>query len=340
MTLSSTLAPLLGILKTVFVALGGAIASPIVIVGLLIGAFVLAYNKCEWFRNGVNTIVSSIIEFFKSIPNKLSSFVTSFQQSAVDLWNGLWNGAKSIWNLIVTWITTSFNNVVNSIRGFGLAFTNVAKSIFNAIWNGFKAVWTTIFNWVKTIFNAVIGAIKWYVNGYMNVAKFLFNAIWNGFKTIWNSINNWISTIFNGVVNKIKGFASNFTSIGKDLMNGLWNGLKSIWGDISGWFDDKFGGLVDTVKNIFKIKSPSRVMAEIGMNVGEGFKVGLDDQIPNIDNSIASIKSGFDALGNSKQTNITYNYNPSFSGIGNNVSLVDLERASQREINKLRLLGV
>lgn len=41
------------------------IGAIITVIGLLIGAFVTAYNKCEWFRNAVDKIFAEVVEFFK-----------------------------------------------------------------------------------------------------------------------------------------------------------------------------------------------------------------------------------------------------------------------------------
>lgn len=39
----------------------------ITVIGLLIGAFVTAYNKCEWFRNGVDKFFKDAADFFKGL---------------------------------------------------------------------------------------------------------------------------------------------------------------------------------------------------------------------------------------------------------------------------------
>ena len=43
------------------------IGAIITVIGLLIGAFVTAYNKCEWFRNAVDKIFAEVVEFFKGV---------------------------------------------------------------------------------------------------------------------------------------------------------------------------------------------------------------------------------------------------------------------------------
>lgn len=46
------------------------IGAVISVIGILIGAFVAAYNKCEWFRDGVDKIFKEIVDFFKNVGKK------------------------------------------------------------------------------------------------------------------------------------------------------------------------------------------------------------------------------------------------------------------------------
>ena len=46
------------------------IGAVITVIGILIGAFIAAYNKCEWFRDGVNKIFGEVVGFFKDVGKK------------------------------------------------------------------------------------------------------------------------------------------------------------------------------------------------------------------------------------------------------------------------------
>lgn len=50
-------------------------ANPIIaIITVVVAALVLLYNKCEWFRNGVNEIFGGIRDFIKGVVDKIKSF--------------------------------------------------------------------------------------------------------------------------------------------------------------------------------------------------------------------------------------------------------------------------
>ena len=50
-------------------------ANPVIaIITAVVAALVLLYNKCEWFRNGVNEIFGGIRDFIKGVVDKTKSF--------------------------------------------------------------------------------------------------------------------------------------------------------------------------------------------------------------------------------------------------------------------------
>ncbi|MDO4469633.1 MAG: phage tail tape measure protein [Bacillota bacterium] len=61
------------------------IGAVITVIGILISAFVAAYNKCEWFRNGVDKIFKEVVEFFKDVGKKFKET----GEDIVDFFKGL-----------------------------------------------------------------------------------------------------------------------------------------------------------------------------------------------------------------------------------------------------------
>lgn len=60
-----TLIPLISNLWTVLGPMG---------IVVIIGLIILLYNKCEWFRNGVNALFGGIADFIKGVINKIKGF--------------------------------------------------------------------------------------------------------------------------------------------------------------------------------------------------------------------------------------------------------------------------
>ena len=61
------------------------IGAVITVIGILIGAFIATYNKCEWFRDGVNKIFGEVVGFFKDVGKKFKET----GEDIVDFFKGL-----------------------------------------------------------------------------------------------------------------------------------------------------------------------------------------------------------------------------------------------------------
>lgn len=61
------------------------IGTVITVIGILIGVFIAAYNKCEWFRDGVNKIFGEVVGFFKDVGKKFKET----GEDIVDFFKGL-----------------------------------------------------------------------------------------------------------------------------------------------------------------------------------------------------------------------------------------------------------
>lgn len=60
-----------------FVLDANPIGIVVIAIGALVTAFVLAYNKCEWFRDGVNSIFRGMGSFFRTVVNGFISGINS-----------------------------------------------------------------------------------------------------------------------------------------------------------------------------------------------------------------------------------------------------------------------
>lgn len=131
----------------------------LVIAGLVaLGAtFVILYNKCEWFRNGIQQIWHMITEVFTSFNNFLTGvFSTDWTQSFGafgNILNAFFSNVNNIWESI----KRVFSGIINFIAGvftgdWSRAWSGVVN-IFGGIMDGLGAV-------IKAPLNAVIGLIN------------------------------------------------------------------------------------------------------------------------------------------------------------------------------------
>lgn len=209
-------------LKVAFMAnpVGFIIAAIVAVVVIL----VVLYNKCSWFRNGVNAIFRAIGNFIKQV----------------------WQGIKPV-----------VMAVISGIAAYIRVYVAVWKAIFKGIGIVFKAIW----NGIKVVVKVVMAGISAYIRTYVNVWKTIFKVIGTVAKAVWNAIKTAAMALWNGLKSGITAVGSFFKSTWEGIKGAaiaVWNGIKSAFDKvveglksaISGvvkFFTDKWNGLKNMV---------------------------------------------------------------------------------------------
>ena len=154
----------------------------------LIAIIVTLWNKCEWFREGVMTVINAIWGAIQSV----GTFIMGVFQNVFNFVSGIFT---SLWNVIQT--------VVNTI-----------VSIFSTAWNTIKSVATTVWNSILGLFSAGGKIFTGVVEGIAGVFKTIVNAIIKG-------INRVIRIPFD-TINGILNFIRNIDILGVAPFKGLW----------------------------------------------------------------------------------------------------------------------
>lgn len=148
-------------LQTVFSAMKLAFAAnPFVLViagiALLIAGFVLAYNKCKWFRDGVNAFFKGIKDVGSSVFNFLKKHIGGVFDGIMANFNNFASAGKRIFNGFLDFITGVFTG------NWSKAWKGVVN-IFGGIFDGIAAM-------VKAPINSVIGLINSFL-GHLGTIK-------------------------------------------------------------------------------------------------------------------------------------------------------------------------
>lgn len=171
----------------------------------LIAIIVTLWTKCEWFRNGVMTVINAIWSVIQSIAQFIMNIFTTVFNVVSSVFNAIWNVIKSVFSFIWSLIQS---------------YVNFWLSVWNTIFNVVSTVLTTIWNTIKTVFNFIWGIISGVINNIVSA----FNKVANVVKSVFTKVKNAISTLFKGVVNIIKAPINGLIG----LINGVIKGLNKI----------------------------------------------------------------------------------------------------------------
>lgn len=91
-----------------------------------------------------------------------------------------------------------------------------------------------------------------------------------------------VETIVRGFLAAVKSY----WDIGKSIVDGIRKGITEQWQRLKSDVSNLFTGLVSWIKNLLKIRSPSRVFADIGQNMAAGIGDGWASTIGDINRQI------------------------------------------------------
>lgn len=111
-----------GIGKGASALFGIIAANPVIaIIMAIIVIIVLLYNKCEWFRDGVDSIISSVVGFFLNFDDNVEkvkgSVVQKFEDTksaALGIFDDIKNGIKEK----IEWASDKVEGAIEAIKGF------------------------------------------------------------------------------------------------------------------------------------------------------------------------------------------------------------------------------
>lgn len=274
-----TLLPtLFSIGSTVFSGIGAILkglftlimAHPVIaVITAIVGALILLYNKCEWFRDTVNTIVGAIWDFIKAIGEKIGEFFTKTIPGFIEI-------VKEVFGNLPYYIGLALGWVLGKIYDFG-------KNIWNWITVELPKIITEIVDWFKSLPEKLWQALL------LTTAKV---ALW--LVDMKHKVDNKVSEIVNGIIDWFRNLPTNLYNIGENIIRGLWNGINSA----KNWLKNKIinfaNGIMDGFKSALGIHSPSTLFEKvigknIALGIGEGFDNNITDVVKDMTGKITGI---------------------------------------------------
>lgn len=232
-------------LKTVVLAVGaalGAVGAPvwvvIAVIGALIAAVVLAWNKLDWFREGVMTAFNFIRDIVMTVIGAVVDFVMEIWGGMVEWWqenNELitrvvedgWNRLQAIimavtefilpyiqdaWDSIVMYIQIAWEVIQTVVR----VATEIIKGVITAWLQILDGDWTSAWNTIKQTFQNVWNIMKSFVS---NVATIILNTIKDRFEQVKQNITDKITEAKNNLVNRFTEMVTNAINKAQEIVN-------------------------------------------------------------------------------------------------------------------------
>lgn len=259
--------PAIGALAAVFTFITGPIGITIAAIAGTIAVMILAYNKIEWFREGVNTAWENIKQATSIAFGAIKEVVTKIMADVMNFIGDILGKLKAFWNEHGAYIT-------HLVKGSFGAIWSTIKSIMGYIQGIFQVVWPIISGAVKTAWELIKLVVKTGLDIILGLVGAVMNLLKGDWEGAWNSIKQIGVNIWNNIESFFKGV--NLKQIGKDIIQGLVNGIGSMKDAVVAIVKDLANLIPKWAKDVLGIFSPSRVLYAIGKFVGIGLANGID----------------------------------------------------------------
>lgn len=144
---------MLGILKTAFGTLFKVIMGhPVIaVITAIIAAIVLLYNKCEWFRDGVNAILKAVGDFFKN----LGKNIISMKDGAIQAFEKMKSGISAKVTSISDTVKRGFQSAVDYITSLPGKAVQWGKDFMEGIASGIRNAIGKVTSAVRSVANKI-----------------------------------------------------------------------------------------------------------------------------------------------------------------------------------------
>ena len=246
----------------------------------IVGIVVLLYNKCEWFRDGVDAVLSKVKEIFGNAIESIKNFLSGFPE----WWNGIWTQVREFfsntWNGIVEFFTVKIPEAWNATKEFFAGIPEWWNGIWTQVREFFSNTWNTILE------NPVISMIIENIKADFELLKENLSLVWEAIKTIagsaWEIIKN---VILGPVLLLIDLVTGDFAKLKEDAAN-IWNNISEAAATIWNTFKDT---VVQIALNFIEnIKEKWENLKQSTATAWESIKAKASEVWENIKNTVVT----------------------------------------------------
>ena len=172
------------------------------------------------------------------------------------------------------------------------------KELPSIIWSVFLSAISKVVAWGADMRSKAITAGTDFVNSVMEKLNELPSKIYTKVQEAISKLSEWVANmktkglegargLVDSVVSGLSGVADRCYSIGRNIVQGIWNGMSGSYDWIKARIREWVGNVTDFLKKVFKIGSPSKLMAdEVGVFLAQGIGVGFEDEMKDVANQM------------------------------------------------------
>jgi phage-related protein len=311
----TALAPVLPAVASGFVALAPAVTGVLTAVTPLLPVIA---SIASTLLTVMNPAIGPLVTGFVALTGAVKAY--SAAMAVVNFVQATLNGETKLWIALVrvqqglTWIQATATNAAAAAQSLWAAAMD--STALASIRTGIALAAQKVATLAAAAAEGVMTAAQWLLDiamdanpigiiilaigiliGLMVLLAAKSDTVRKWFLKVWDAIK-WVGQ---AIAIFFAGFGRWFWNVGSDIVTGIWNGLVASWNWLKGKFASLVNMLPDWMKKILGIHSPSKVMAQLGEQIGTGLAQGITSSTAKVRGAMSRVSdvvtSGVDAGG-------------------------------------------
>lgn len=245
-----------------------AIASAIIGIGV---ALVTAYNKCKWFRDGVNAVFNAIKITFKAVGDTFKDIGSAI--------GNVFSSINSVASHCASWVGSHFDSMVKTMSDA----TSRAKSFVASRWNDMKGAVSSAVTAITDKNSKLHDDMINKISDATGVSKKTLNDGYNAMSDYTTTFKDLVTGKWGKLGGDVKHTASDLASTAKGIFSDMYNRLNDLTGGGLGKIKDAWSKMWSNI--IDGINSAVR-------NVGRAVSRVVNNVIDPINKMLDGVKSG------------------------------------------------
>ena len=231
---------------------------------------------------------------------------TDLKQMVDDIWIGIVDIVSGAWQLLDGVINTGaaiiYNTLKAGLQGWLGLWDWVVTTILQVIETSLGAIDNLLGGWPSRVLSAIGEVGETLISKGVDLVGGLLSGIKDKFDGVGpDTVVKWFTALPSAIfgIISLETITEVLYPVGWDLIQGIYNGivdgLNWLWGILP-------GPIKKAAKDIFgfalEVRSPSQITYEMGLQLIEGLKLGVEEGLPELSGAAAKVaKSIADALG-------------------------------------------
>jgi tape measure domain-containing protein len=239
---------------------------------------------------GIIALCEVIIEGAPAICEALTAIIVSVCDAIVD-------ATPSLIKTVEFLLTELLNFLIRFVPKLVDAGTKLIVGLLQGISRNVGKITSAAVDLIIAFINGIASQIPKVINAAVNLMVNFVNGLADGIRTNTPKVIDAVNNLMSSVAFAIGAAIGNIPEMGRQIVSGLVQGIKSSSGSFFSALYDMVKSAWDKVLEFFGIKSPSRLAAEAGRYIDEGFAVGLKEYADVVSDATVDVgKSAMDSL--------------------------------------------